>query len=163
MWLRAFLPCDKTHNVTVIYQNYLSQPLYTGTRKQLHLKVIHLRCKWVVWRRSNVFMCRLSGYRRSIWDLCHWAAMGVKIKYENIAYPYSENIAFIQLNPVHLNSRAYKAWICDFCSWFAFKYVHLSSWTSATDNKNCTQIAWNAIYGLFKKLLTDYRRLSLFF
>ncbi len=55
------------------------------------------------------------------------------------------NIAFIQLRLVFLWNRAHKTRICDSCTLFAFKCVHLSSYKSAKDNKNTALIAENYI------------------
>lgn len=49
-----------------------------------------------------------------------------------------------------LNGAAHKTWICDTCSLFAFKYVHLSSSKGAKDNKNTALMALNYRYELFK-------------
>lgn len=49
-----------------------------------------------------------------------------------------------------LNGGAHKTWICDTCSLFAFKYVHLSSSKGAKDNKNTALMALNYRYELFR-------------
>lgn len=132
--LWVFLPFDRIHSAALLCQKWLITASLYGNMEAttswwsisaaFDVALISLCVVWVVKEQSNI-----------IWDLHHWAAMGVQIISE------SENIVLIQLRFVFLNSRANKTWICDSCTSFAFKYVHLSSYKSAKDNKNTPPMA----------------------